>query len=28
VAGSRISENYKVDDSTKRIILLEYSPKI
>lgn len=28
VAGSRISENYKVDDHTERIILLEYSSKI
>ena len=28
VPGGRISENYKVDDSTERIILLEYSPKI
>lgn len=28
VAGGRISENYKVEDSTERIILLEYSTKI
>lgn len=28
VAGSRINENYKVDDHTERIILLEYSSKI
>lgn len=28
VAGGRISENYKVDDETERIILLEYSTKM
>lgn len=28
VAGGRISENYKVDDDTERIILLEYSTKM
>ncbi|HYE67937.1 MAG TPA: tRNA lysidine(34) synthetase TilS [Anaerovoracaceae bacterium] len=28
VVGSRINENYKVDDHTERIILLEYSSKI
>ncbi len=28
VAGGRINDNYKVDDATERIILLEYSTKI
>jgi tRNA(Ile)-lysidine synthase len=28
VAGGRISENYKVDDGTERIIVLEYSAKM
>jgi tRNA(Ile)-lysidine synthase len=28
VVGGRISENYKVEDSTERIILLEYSTKM
>lgn len=28
VTGGRISENYKVDDSTERIIVLEYSAKM
>ena len=28
VVGGRISENYKVDDNTERIILLEYSSEI
>jgi tRNA(Ile)-lysidine synthase len=28
VVGGRISENYKVEDRTERIILLEYSTKI